>query len=151
MTEDRRIEEKGPLVVIPYVARMSEDISCVCRKFNIRVVFKSRWTLRSVLTNFKDTLSLGEWSNVVYRIPWSCIGETRRRLEMRLKKRVPARSWWWRTQLEIYMSLNGITTIRSTIKPDHLSPSTKVREGRSSLLVCMRCWPIRSYCSILRQ
>ena len=31
-------EEKGPLVVIPNVAGMSEDISNVCRKFNIRVV-----------------------------------------------------------------------------------------------------------------
>ena len=30
--------EKKPLVVIPYVARMSEDIRWVCRKFNIRVV-----------------------------------------------------------------------------------------------------------------
>ena len=42
--------EKGPLVVIPYVAGMSEDIRCVSRKFNIRVVFKSGWTLRSMLT-----------------------------------------------------------------------------------------------------
>ena len=32
-------EEKGPVVVIPYVAGMSEDIRRVCRKFNIRVVF----------------------------------------------------------------------------------------------------------------
>ena len=41
----------GPLlVVIPSVARMSEDIRRVCRKFNIRVVFKSGWTLRSMLT-----------------------------------------------------------------------------------------------------
>ena len=31
-------QEKGPLVVIPYVAGMSEDIRRVCRKFNIRVV-----------------------------------------------------------------------------------------------------------------
>ena len=37
---------------------MSEDIRCVCRKFNIRVVFKSEWTLCSVLTKVKDTLPL---------------------------------------------------------------------------------------------
>ena len=49
-------QEKGPLVVIPYVAGMSEDIRRVCRKFNIRVVFKSGWTLRSMLTKVKDTL-----------------------------------------------------------------------------------------------
>ena len=83
-------QEKGPLVVIPYVVGMSEDIRCVCRKFNIRVVFKSGRTLRSMLTKVKDTLPPGKQSNVVYRIPCSCgqvyIGETKRRLEMRLKE-----------------------------------------------------------------
>ena len=38
---DEEQEKKEPLVVIPYVAGMSEDIRRVCRKFNIRVVFKS--------------------------------------------------------------------------------------------------------------
>ena len=59
-------------------------------KFNIRVVFKSGQTLRSMLTKVKDTLPLGKQSNVVYRIPCSCgqvyIGETKRRLETRLKE-----------------------------------------------------------------
>ena len=85
--------EKEPLVVIPYVAGMSEDIRRVCRKFNIRVVFKSGRTLRSMLTKVKDTLPLGKQSNVVYRIPCSCgqvyIGETKRRLETRLKNHHP--------------------------------------------------------------
>ena len=45
---------------IPYVAGMSEDIRCVCRKFNIRVVFKSGRTLY--------------------------IGETKQRIETRLKE-----------------------------------------------------------------
>ena len=48
------------------------------------------WTLRSMLTKVKDTLPLGKQSNVVYRIPCSCgqvyIGETKRRLETRLKE-----------------------------------------------------------------
>ena len=85
---DEEWEEKGPLVVIPYVAGMSEDIRCVCRKFNIRVVFTSGRTLCSTLTKVKDTLPLGKQSNVVY--PCSCsqvyIRETRRRLETRLKE-----------------------------------------------------------------
>ena len=46
-------EEKGPLVVISYVAGMSEDIRRVCRKFNIRVVFKSGQTLCLMLTKVK--------------------------------------------------------------------------------------------------
>ena len=83
-------EERGPLVVIPCVVRMSEDIRRICRKFNNRVVFKFRRTLRSVLTMVKDTLPIGAQSNVVYRIPCSCgqvyIGDTRRRLETRQKE-----------------------------------------------------------------
>ena len=38
-------EERGPLVVIHYVAGISENIRRVCKKFNIRVVFKSGRTL----------------------------------------------------------------------------------------------------------
>ena len=81
-------------MVIPYVAEMSEDIRHVCRKFNIRVVFKSRRTLRSMLTKVKDTLCIGKQSKAVYRIPCSCgqvyIGETRQRLETRLKEHLDA-------------------------------------------------------------
>ena len=88
--DEEQEKEKEPLVVIPYVAGMSEDIKRVCRKFNIGVVFKSRRTLLSMLTKVKDTLPLGKQSNVVYRIPCSCgqvyIGETKRRLETRLKE-----------------------------------------------------------------
>ena len=69
---------------------MSEDVRCVCRKLNIGVVFKSGCTLCSMLTKVKDTLPLGKQSNVAYCIPCSCgqvyIGETKRRLEMRLKE-----------------------------------------------------------------
>ena len=68
---DEEQEERGPLVVITYVAGMSEDIRRVCRKFNIRVVFKSRRTLRSMLTKVKETLPLCKQSNVVYHIPCS--------------------------------------------------------------------------------
>ena len=47
--------------MIPYVAGMSEDIRRrVCKKFKIRVVFKSRGTLCSMLTKVKDALPLGK-------------------------------------------------------------------------------------------
>ena len=88
--DEEQKEERGPLVVKPCVAGMSEDVRHICRKLNIRVVFKSRRTLRSVLTMVKNTLTIGTQSNVVYRIPCSCsqvyIRETRRRLETRLKE-----------------------------------------------------------------
>ena len=79
-------ESTPPAIMIPYVAGMSKDIRRVRRKFDIRVVFKSGQTLRSMLTNFakvKDTLP--KQSNVVNRIPCSCgqvyIGETKQRLD----------------------------------------------------------------------
>ena len=77
-------------MVIPYVAGMSEDIRHVCRKFNIRVVFKSGRNLHSMLTKVKDMLPLGKQSNLIYRIACSCgqvyIKETKQRLETRLKE-----------------------------------------------------------------
>jgi len=85
--EDQEEESRSPVMMIPYVAGMSEDIRRVCRKFDIRVVFKSRRTLCLMLTRVKDTLHK---SNVVYCIPCSCsqvyIGETKRRLQTRLKE-----------------------------------------------------------------
>ena len=65
--DEEQEEEKGPLVVIPYVAGMREDIRHFCREFNIKAV-----TLRSMLTRVKDTLPLGKQSNVVYHMPCSC-------------------------------------------------------------------------------
>ena len=73
--DDGKDDEKGPLVMT------FNDIRRVCRKLNIRVVFKSGWTLCSMLTKVKDTLPLGKPSNVVYHFPSSCgqvyIGETK--------------------------------------------------------------------------
>ena len=37
-------------MVVPYVVEMSEDNKCVCRKFDIKVVFRSGQILYSSLT-----------------------------------------------------------------------------------------------------
>ena len=75
------------MAYLPYVAGISERIRKVCRDFNIRTVFKSGPTLRSLLT---DPLPTTKQSNVVYEVPCTCgkvyIGETKRRLETRLKE-----------------------------------------------------------------
>ena len=74
-----------PLVVLPYTAGVSENIRQVCRKFGMKVVFRSSHSLRSMLTKVKDAMPVEKQANVVYRIPCSCgkayIGETKRRLE----------------------------------------------------------------------
>ena len=53
-------------------------------------VFRSGPTFRSMLTKVKDPLPVEKHANVVYEVPCSCgkvyIGETKRRLETRLKE-----------------------------------------------------------------
>ena len=82
--------QRPPLVMLPYVAGISEDVRRVCRRFGLKVIFKSGRSLRSVLTKVKDTLPAEKQSKVVYQIPCSCgrayIGETTRRLETRMKE-----------------------------------------------------------------
>ena len=78
------------MAYLPYVAGVSERIRKVCRDFNIRMVLMSGPTLRSLLTKVKDPLPTTKQSNVVYEVPSTCgkvyIGETKRRLETRLKE-----------------------------------------------------------------
>ena len=61
-----------PLVMLPYTAGVSMDIRWVCRKYGMKVIFRSGLSLRSVLTQVKDPLPMGKQSKVVYRIPCSC-------------------------------------------------------------------------------
>ena len=81
---------RPPLVMLPYTEGVSEDIRWVCRKFGLKVVFRSGLSLCSMLTRVKDTLGMEKRSKVVYQIPCSCgkkyIGETVRRLETRMKE-----------------------------------------------------------------
>ena len=48
---------------------VSEGIRRVCRKYGMKVIFRSELSLRSVLTRVKDPLPMEKWSKVVYRIP----------------------------------------------------------------------------------
>ena len=65
-------EERPPTVHLPYVAGVSERIRRVCRDFNIRAVFKSGPTLRSLLAKVKDPLPREKQANVVYEVPCTC-------------------------------------------------------------------------------
>ena len=47
-----------PLVMLPYTAGVSKDIRQVCRKYGMRVIFRSGLSLRSVLTRVKDPLPM---------------------------------------------------------------------------------------------
>ena len=83
-------EVKPTLMMLPYVAGVSERIKKVCRNYNIRVVFRSSPTLRSMLTKVKDPLPVKKQANVVYEVLCTCgkvyIRVTRRCLGTRLKE-----------------------------------------------------------------
>ena len=49
-------EERPPLVMLPYVSGVSEDIRRVCSRYNLRVVFKSGQTLRTMLTGCRTQI-----------------------------------------------------------------------------------------------
>ena len=52
---DHDVEENPPLVSIPYVSGVSDNIRRVCNcHFNIRVVFKSDQSLQLILKRVKD-------------------------------------------------------------------------------------------------
>ena len=53
--DDEEPQEKPLVMMIPYVSGMSERIRKACEKFDLKVVFKSGPTLRSLLTRVKDT------------------------------------------------------------------------------------------------
>ena len=85
-----REEERPPTVHLPYVAGVSERIRRVCKDFNIRAVFKSGPTLRSLLTKVADPLPTEKQANVVYEVLCTYrkvyIRKTKRRQETCLKE-----------------------------------------------------------------
>ena len=52
--------------MLPYVTGISEDVRQVCRKFGLKVIFKSGRSLWLVLTKVKDTLPAEKQSKGVY-------------------------------------------------------------------------------------
>ena len=83
-------EPPRDIIYIPYVLGLSEDLRRVCRKFNIRAIFRTTSTLHQQLTRVKDIDPILKRSGVLYEVPCSCgmsyIGETKRCLETRLKE-----------------------------------------------------------------
>ena len=44
------------MVVLPYTGGVSEGIRYVCRKYSMKVIFRSKLSLSSVLIKVKDAL-----------------------------------------------------------------------------------------------
>ena len=71
--EESQKEEKQPLAVIPYVSGVSERIRKACEKYNLKIVFKSGPTLRSLLTKVKDPSPRRNWQVWSTRSPASVV------------------------------------------------------------------------------
>ena len=77
-------------LIIPYIQGFSDKIKRISQKFNIRTIFKTNNTLRSLLTKTKPLNENEVNKNVIYKIPCHCgkfyIGETCRSLPKRIKE-----------------------------------------------------------------
>ena len=62
----KRNEHRPSLVMLPYTKGVSEDVQRVCRKFCMKVVFRSGQSLRSMLFKVKDLLMVEKQAKVVY-------------------------------------------------------------------------------------
>ena len=65
-TPPREEEHRPPLVMLPYTKGISEDVQRLCRKFCMKVVFRSGQSLRSMLFKVKDPLMVEKQAKVVY-------------------------------------------------------------------------------------
>ena len=83
-------EERDKIICFPYIKGLSENLERLCHQLDIKFVFKSNRTLRSLLTKVKTKTRKEKIKGVVYRIGCSCgktyIGETGRNLDIRLKE-----------------------------------------------------------------
>ena len=90
--ENATPEDKPKLLCLPYVKGLSEKIERSCRKVtsDLKMVFKSQRTLRSLLSSMKNRTPAEKVKRVVYKVNCSCgstyVGEIGRTLEIRLKE-----------------------------------------------------------------
>ena len=82
--------EKQKVVSLPYVKGLSEDIERACKQLDMRMVFRSGKTMRSLLTRVKNAVPSEKVKGVIYKVDCTCgssyIGETNKTLEVRLKE-----------------------------------------------------------------
>ncbi len=90
-SKEEQTQRTEVTTTIPYVKGVSERIRRICVKHNIKVIFHSGRTLRSILSHVKPQPDLLNHPGVIYRIPCldcdrSYIEETGRTLRVRLSE-----------------------------------------------------------------
>ena len=78
--------ERKELVVLPYLAGFTENITRIFKAFNVKVCIKPIKTIKNILPTTKDFVDFNQQTGAVYQIPCkNCsgiyIGETSRSLK----------------------------------------------------------------------
>jgi hypothetical protein len=78
------------MVNIPYVRGISEKFRCTGNHINVRMIFKTKHTLKETLMKTEPVRDAQQTMQCVYNIPCHCgrcdIGEKSRLLEARIKE-----------------------------------------------------------------
>jgi len=87
----KEVSEYRPLIVIPYVEKVSESIVRVMKKHNVPVAMKPWKTLKGFLVHPKDKQEKEDVTECIYKVPCAnCdktyVGETGRKLGVRLQE-----------------------------------------------------------------
>jgi hypothetical protein len=77
-------------VIITYIKAISEKFRLILDRFNVRIIFKTKHTLRRTLMKTGPVTDAQQTKQCVYSTPCDCgrcyIGETSRHLEVRIKE-----------------------------------------------------------------
>ena len=89
--EKEKRKEYKYTTTVPYVPGLTEKLSRVCSKYDIRVASSSTTTIGKMTRKVKEPIPKEKWKDVIYKIPChECaevyIGETQRPLKARIKE-----------------------------------------------------------------
>jgi hypothetical protein len=77
-------------VVIPYVKGISDKFKRIGNRYNIRTIFKTKYTLRNTLMKTRHMTDPQLSAQCIYNIPWECgrsyVGERGRPLSVRIRE-----------------------------------------------------------------
>ena len=128
-TLNETVEEEPRICCLPYIRGLSESLERACHHLNVKLVFKSTRTLRSLLTKVKSRTVREKIKGVIYIVKCSCgdtyVGETGRTLDVRLKKHKRA--------VKMDNQNNGIAVHANKTLHDIQWDSAEVLERKSNL------------------
>jgi hypothetical protein len=125
--------------IIPYVKGISEKFTCIGNRFNVRTIFKTKHALRGTLTKIGPVRDAQQTKQCVYSAPYDCdrcyIGETKRPLEIRIKKHKYnlIQSLFGKSKLAQHAYKEGHKICWKEARVLHIKPNTTYRKYKESV------------------